>query len=230
MNIYPDLIILAGGFGTRLESVSNGIPKPLMPVGDSVYLDLLLSKVFKYNISNIYLSLHYKAEIFEEYLENSVYSNKLSTIIEPTPLGTGGAINYVINSTNISSLFFVVNGDSLSDLNFDKMATYFNINNFLAMIGISKVYDTARYGSIVEKNSKITKFKEKGGSGSGWINNGHYLFKKEIFNEFNGVFSLENDVLPSLIDKGKLGSYKVNNDNFIDMGIPDDYFKIKNEF
>ena len=54
MNIYPDLVILAGGFGTRLSSISNGIPKALMPIGGSVYLDLLLQKVFEQSIENIY--------------------------------------------------------------------------------------------------------------------------------------------------------------------------------
>ena len=71
------IIILAGGFGTRLQSISNGIPKLLMPVGNSVYIDILLDKIFKYDFSNVYLSLHYKPELFHEYIENSIYTHRL---------------------------------------------------------------------------------------------------------------------------------------------------------
>ena len=115
------MIILAGGFGSRLQSVSDGIPKALMPIGDLVCLDLLLERVFKYEISHIYLSLHYKADLFQEYVNKSNYKNKLSCIIEPEPLGTGGAINYVIENYQVSSSFFVINGDSMSDINLNHM-------------------------------------------------------------------------------------------------------------
>ena len=65
------LIVLAGGFGTRLQSVSNGIPKALMPISDSVYLDLLLDRVFNFELSRVYLSLHYKPELFQKYINNN---------------------------------------------------------------------------------------------------------------------------------------------------------------
>jgi D-glycero-alpha-D-manno-heptose 1-phosphate guanylyltransferase len=221
-----DAIILCGGFGTRLKSVSNGLPKTLMPIGKKVYLDLVLGKVFDNQIANIYLSLHYRPELFQDYIDHSVYGNKLSTIIEPKPLGTGGAINYVIENSKISSPFFVINGDSFSNINLDQMFIKFDDQNLTAFLGISAVKDAKRYGTVLEKEGEVLSFNEKGVRGGGWINNGHYIFKKKAFEGSGVSFSLEKDLLPKLVKNKKLGAFKVANDNFIDIGIPEDYQKL----
>ena len=225
-----DVIILAGGFGTRLQSISKNIPKALMPIGDSVYLDLILEKVFKYNIKHVYLSVHFKSELFQNYIVNSRFKNKLTCVIEPKPLGTGGAVNYVIENTSISSPFFVMNGDSMSNINLNKMYKEYLVQNLTAMIGITNVGDSERYGTVISKSGRILSFEEKGVIGPGWINNGHYIFKKEAFAGFSGVFSLEKNLFPKLVEKQKLGAFKVENDNFIDMGIPEDYKKLYNNY
>jgi len=221
-----DFIILAGGFGTRLQSISNGTPKALMPIGDSVYLDLLLERVFEYAISHVYLSLNYRSDLFQDYIDDSIYRNKLSTIIEPQPLGTGGAVKYVLENVSVSSPFFIINGDSLSDINLDQKLAEFEKSNLKAMIGISEVENAERYGTVTEQNGKVLSFQEKGDFGSNWINNGHYIFKKEAFDGFSGMFSLERDLFPKLVQNQELGAFKVANDNFIDMGIPVDYEKL----
>ena len=95
-----------------------------------------------------------------------------------------------------------------------------------AIIGISRVEDAARYGTVVEQEGEVLSFEEKGVTGDGWINNGHYIFKKEAFDGFSGSFSLEKNLFPKLLVNQELGAFKVVNDNFIDMGIPGDYFKI----
>ena len=221
-------IILAGGFGSRLQSISNGKPKAMMPVDNKVYLDLLLEKIFKNNINHVYLSLHYKPELFHNYINNSIYKNKLITITEPEPLGTGGAVSYIIKNSSISSPFFVMNGDSMSNINLQKMYEEFLGQKLPAMIGISKVEDTERYGSVLSKGGKVMSFEEKGVTGLGWINNGHYIFKKEAFVGFSEAFSLEKNLFPKLVGNQELASFKVENDNFIDMGIPKDYEKLCN--
>jgi len=225
-----ECIILAGGFGSRLQSISNNIPKALMPIGDLVYLDLLLEKVFKNNIKHIYLSLYYKPRLFQNYIGNSSFKNKLSSIVEPEPLGTGGAVNYVIENSSISTCFFVMNGDSISNISLNKMYEEFLEQNLTAMIGISKVEDSGRYGTVLSKNGKTISFEEKGNDVPGWINNGHYIFKKEAFAGYSGAFSLEKTLFPKLVENQELGAFKVENDNFIDMGIPEDYEKLCNMY
>ena len=221
-----DLVILVGGFGKRLSKISNGNPKALLSIGNNVYLDLLLDRIMQYNINHIFLSLHYKPELFIDYINSAKYKNFITPIIEPEPLGTGGAVNYVIENSNISSLFIVINGDTLSEINLDQMLSKFYESNVKAMIGISRVEDAARYGTVVEQDGEVLSFEEKGVTGDGWINNGHYIIKKEAFDSYSGAFSLEKNLFPKLLGNQKLGAFKVVNDNFIDMGIPEDYFKL----
>ena len=225
-----DLIILAGGFGTRIKSISDGIPKALMPIGDSVYLDLLLDKVFEYNIDNVFLSLYYGSKLFQNYINHSKYKNQLTPVIEPKPLGTGGAINYVIENSRVSSPFFVINGDSLSTTNLDQMFIEFDNSNYKAMVGISKVENSQRYGTVVEKDGEVLSFNEKGVRGTGWINNGHYIFNKEVFEKYGNIFSLEKNLFLKLAKNKKLGAFKVHNHNFIDIGTPEDYQKTAGKF
>jgi len=225
-----DIIILTGGFGSRLDSISNGTPKALMPIGNLVYLDILLQKVFKYSISRVYLSLFYKSNLFEDYINQSSFVNRLMAVIEPKPLGTGGAINFVVNNSKISSPFFVINGDSISNINLNTMVTTFEKKKLIAMIGISETEDAYRYGAVIEKKGKVLSFNEKSVRGNGWINNGHYIFRKEVFDEFSNTFSLEKDIFPKLIQNNNLGAFKVVNDSFIDMGVPEDYEKLCNMY
>jgi NDP-sugar pyrophosphorylase family protein len=219
-------IILVGGFGTRLKTISDGKPKALMPVGDSVYLDLLMEKVFRYKIKCVFLSINYQSDLFQDYIFNSFYKDRLIPIIEPSPLGTGGAVKYVIENSSIPSKFIVMNGDSISDIDLARMIAKFDVCDYTAMIGVSEVEDAGRYGAVLLNNDNVESFQEKGISGSGWINNGYYIFRKESFENFNGVFSLEKNIFPKLIQDKKLGAFRVVNDNFIDMGIPEDYRKL----
>ena len=114
----------------------------------------------------------------------------------------------------------------MSDINLNKMYEEFLGQNLTAMIGITKVEDSERYGTVLTKDKKVISFEEKGNSCPGWINNGHYIFKKEAFAGFSGAFSLEKDLFPKLVKDRELGAFKVEDDNFIDMGIPEDYDKL----
>ena len=144
--MYP-VIVLLGGFGSRLKSISNGIPKALMKVGDGVFLDILLKKIVSHNVSHIYLSTYFKSDLFSEYTNNSIYRNKLSIVKEPEPLGTGGAVKYLLDNSSITSPFFVINGDSISKINLEEFKMYFKKNNLQGLIGHSYLKNNQRYGS-----------------------------------------------------------------------------------
>ena len=125
-----DVVILLGGLGTRLKSISDGVPKSLMPIGEKVYLDILLDKLKLFKIDNIYLSLHYKPELFIKYISQKNLHKKLIPIIEPKPLGTGGAIKYVRDSVSLPDTFFVINGDTFSNISIDLMNEKFSESIF----------------------------------------------------------------------------------------------------
>ncbi len=225
-----DLILLAGGFGSRMHKVSNGIPKALLPIGNKYFFDLLIERLSSFNINHIYISLHYEADKFIDYLNKTLDQDYFTAIIEPKPLGTGGAIKYVIENSTISSDFAVINSDTLSEIDLDKMFISFDSSIYPSYIGISKVKDCERYGSVIVENGKVVSFLEKGNKGSSWINNGHYIFNKDQFIDYDNPFSLEKKLLPQLVNQNQLGAYKVYNDNFIDMGIPDDYKKLCDKY
>ena len=103
-------------------------------------------------------------------LKKAKYKNIITPIIEPEPLGTGGAIKYVIQNTSIIHPFFVINGDSLSDINLDQMLKEFEIQNFTAMVGISRVKNAKRYGTVKEKNGQVLFFDEKSVNGNKNVN------------------------------------------------------------
>ena len=197
-----------------------------MPIGNGVYLDLLLKRILQFNVNHIFLSLHYKPELFLDYTNSTNLKDFVTTIIEPEPLGTGGAIKYVLHNSSISSPFFVINGDSLSDINLDHMQSAFEVSEQKAMIGVSFVKNKNRYGTVSFDDEKVTSFEEKGVSARGWINNGHYIMNEDIFKRFDGEFSLEKTLYPELVKNRQLGVFKVYNDDFIDMGIPQNYEKL----
>ena len=220
--MYP-IVLLLGGFGTRLKSISNDTPKALMKVGNAVFLDKILEKVVSHNINHIYLSTYYKSNLFSQYINDSIYKDKLSIIKEPEPLGTGGAVKFLLANSSITSPFFVVNGDSVSNINLEEFQIYFKKSNYKGLIGLSHLRNAERYGSAILMNGKIIGFQEKLNKGPSWINNGYYILQKEFFSVEKNIFSLEKDLLPKLINTKSLGIFKVYNDNFIDIGVPEDY-------
>lgn len=225
-----DIIILAGGFGTRIKSICKNRPKSLLPVGDKVFLDFIFHRLAKQkNIKNVILSLHYNAEQFISYLSNKKLPFEVKTIIEPTLLGTGGAVKYVLDKANITDIFAVVNGDTLLDFDIQKMLKYFNNHKYSSMIGLVNVENADRYGTVKFNEDKAISFEEKKQKNKGWINSGFYLFKKEIFNECSGKFSIENDFFPRLILRNELSIYKIKSE-FWDIGVPEDYRKFVRKY
>ena len=104
------VIILAGGFGTRLSSVLNGLPKPMADINGTPFLELLIQNLIKNGYSNFILSLHYKADLIINYFKDKNYN--IMYMFESKPLGTGGAVSYIIDKFSLENFVYVVNGDS----------------------------------------------------------------------------------------------------------------------
>ena len=218
------VIILAGGFGTRLKSYLNGMPKPMVNINGKPFLEYILFNLIQNGFKSFIFSLHYKSEIIIEYLEskrNDLLVNcKLQYYVEPIALGTGGAISYILSHDIIEDDFFVLNADTWIK---DKLNEMKNLEpNVIALV---EVVNTNRYGKVQINTDKIiTNFIEKGDDlGKGLINAGFYKFNKKIFEKLNNVsFSLENDLFPVLLESKELKGYVLNTD-FIDIGVPKDY-------
>lgn len=224
-----DVVVLAGGVGSRLKSISGKLPKPLVPIYEELtILDFIFKNIEDWGIKNVILSLCYEPEAFVNWSASRKFPFLVQTVVEDTPLGTGGALLYVAKELDLTESFAVINGDSYLDLDFKKMCRHYFESDMTAMLGLSEVEDTGRYGKVEDSNGLVLAFTEKNNEpGAGWINNGCYLLSPKIFEGFNGAFSLEREIFPDLCNNGKLGAFRCKG-AFRDIGIPEDFEKFSN--
>lgn len=221
------ILVLAGGFGTRLRSAVPDVPKPLAPVNGKPFLLHLIENLIYQGAQDFVLLLHYKADLIKniigEFIKNLNKPNiKINFIIEDIPLGTGGSIINAINEMDITSSFIVINADTWLGDGLHQI----NLSSANSMVTV-QVDDCSRYGSLILNGDRIEKFVEKNScKGKGFINAGLYHLHPGIFARFKnkGFISLESHVFPSLVDKGSLFATEVRG-NFIDIGVPQDYFR-----
>lgn len=221
------VIILAGGFGTRLKSVLNDLPKPLADINGTPFLGYVFRNLIKEGFRDIILSLHYKAEKIIAYVEEEkkeiLSECKVRYVVEETPMGTGGAIAYIVNKFKMDGSIFVVNADTwigngYADLSYD---------DGLNLIGAVQMENTARYGRLItDEAGFISQFIEKGQNEQpGLINAGVYKLNTNLFDNWDEKpFSIETVLFPQLIKQKILKVIKLNT-GFIDIGIPQDYHK-----
>ena len=212
-------LILAGGKGTRLQSVSKGVPKPLMKINGKTFLSYLIEKLYKVGFKKIYISVGFKSnEIIQKlgYKYKNVY---LFYILETSQLGTGGAVLNAFKKIKKKKLL-VLNGDSFCNFHLKKFIEFYNDRMDVLMLTV-KVKSSSRYGNIkITKNNKILKFSEKSGN-SKIINAGVYILKKKIFNKNeNSNFSLEKEIFKNI---NKNFYYYLSKGYFIDIGTPESY-------
>lgn len=226
-------IILVGGFGTRLQAVVPDLPKPMAPIQGKPFLHHLLHYLVRQGITSALLALHYKAQVIQAYFGEYYAGIRLSYVLEPQALGTGGAIQHALSFiADREAPVFVLNGDTLIKLNYANMLAQHHANGADLTMALCKVENCARYGTIVlDKDNKITGFKEKNAQDSGFINSGVYLLNKNIFaaRHLPSVFSFEQDFLMTNIASLKAQGF-ISNDYFIDIGIPEDYARAQREF
>jgi D-glycero-alpha-D-manno-heptose 1-phosphate guanylyltransferase len=223
--INKPLIVLAGGFGTRLQSVLNGLPKPLADINGTPFLFYLFQNWINKGFNHFILSLHYEANQIIDFVESqkeAFMDCNISYIIEPKPMGTGGAISYVLNNFQIEDNFFVTNADTWIE---DGYSLLNEVEQ--NVIGIVEVDDVRRFGSVLmDENGFVSKFNEKNNiKGKGCINAGIYKLSKSDFENWDGQpYSIEKDLFLKLVEKKNIKAIKMNT-NFLDIGVPEDYFK-----
>ena len=196
------VIILAGGKGTRLPHSAKNIPKVLVKVAGKSILQHQLDLLKKHGLNDIRLSLGYMADKIIDYLDG-----RYEYVIEPKPLGTGGAIKFA--SKDLKEDFMVLNGDILCDIDLSKFIKFHKNVPQTNSLTVWYCRDARPYGLIDLKRKKVIKFKEKPQSPtSGYINAGFYILSPNIFKNIKKTsFSIEKDVFAKLAKNGRLAAF-----------------------
>lgn len=229
-----EVIILAGGLGTRLRSVVADVPKCMAPVAGKPFLWYLLKYLTKYPVNRVILSVGYLREVIFDWVKEHEheFSFKFDYAIEEEPLGTGGGIKLALSKAN-DPFVIILNGDTFFDVDLDSLYQCHNNSEKNITLALKLMKNFNRYGTVnLDSTSKtIISFNEKQYCAEGLINGGVYIIDRNapIFEGLPDKFSFETAVLEPQCTVHNLQGI-VQDGYFIDIGIPEDYDKANNEF
>lgn len=221
------LVVLAGGFGTRLKTAVADVPKALAPIGDVPFLKLQIEHWLDQGVRDFTFLLHYRAEEIIDFL-HSAQSNGLPEniqvvcIVEPMPMNTGGAIAYAVKELELRGDLLITNADTWLGHGICEMTQA--VAPAMAVVNLANV---SRYGQVYfDQLNSVTGFTEKNINGTaGWINAGLYYLAADLFKHWDGrPFSLEHDLFARLVKSQNLMAVALDTD-FIDIGVPADYHR-----
>jgi len=227
-------IILAGGKGTRLKPYTISLPKPLVPIGETPILEIIIRQLKKYGFERITVTINHFADIIQAYFGNGEkWGIKIDYSLELKPLSTMGPLTLI---EDLPDNFLVMNGDVLTNLNFDRFYTEHLIKKNSFTIGAYRRKDSVDYG-VLEKNSnnELVSFEEKPVK-EYLVSMGVYMMNKRNIEliPYNTFFGFDN-LMSKLISINCLPYILEFDGYWLDIGRPDDYEKasdmiLKNEF
>lgn len=216
-NITP--VILAGGLGTRLKSVTGETPKVLAEVRGRPFITYLLDWIRGAGFEQACISIGYGADEVMAVLGDEYKGLKILYSREYERLGTGGGVRLALDSIK-SEAVLVMNGDSGLSVPLSDFVEFALQGEGPALLAV-KVPDTTRYGSLDIADGTVQRFLEKGRSGEGWINAGVYYFPRAVIEALpKGASSLETDLLQKMT--GDLRAMCCEAE-FLDIGTPEDF-------
>ena len=225
-----ELIILAGGLGTRLRSEVPKLPKCMAPVNSIPFIDYVVDYFLSQQVERIIFALGYRSEILIEHLSEKYSQIDICFSIDPQPLGTGGAIQLAASKAHAENVF-VTNGDTLFKADLSQLENVHLCKEAECSLTLKPMRDFDRFGVVeMDKNNQIISFKEKKHYSEGLINGGIYALNIPglIHKKLGESFSFEKDYLEKFVTHNKIYA-SVQNEYFIDMGIPEDYRRAMEE-
>ena len=213
-----EVIILAGGLGTRLRSVVQEVPKCMAPVGGRPLLSYLLDWLKMHSVDHVVFSVGYLKEQIIEYIQGEQWPFTYDFSIEETPLGTGGGIRLALDYCRERRVY-VLNGDSFFPVDLQQMPCTGALT-----LALQRMRHFDRYGAVSLSGTRITAFQEKKYCEEGFINGGVYALRRDRLDlkPFPEKFSFEKEVLEPMAKSGQLEGWD-GDSYFIDIGIPEDY-------
>ncbi|MCW7482120.1 glucose-1-phosphate cytidylyltransferase [Leptospira kanakyensis] len=222
------VVILSGGFGTRLSEYTDMIPKPMVTIGGRPILWHIMNHYASFGFNDFYLALGYKAEVVKDFFLNYRALNSDFTV----NLENGSIINYnspsvnwkvTLVNTGLNTMtggrvlrmkefignerFLLTYGDGLSNVNLSNLIQFHEINK--KMVTVTAVHPVARFGELDINEGMVTSFQEKPQIKEGWINGGYFVVEPEFFDLIDDDQTiLEKHPLEQATQKGQLVAYQ----------------------
>ncbi len=224
-------IILAGGLGTRLRSVVSELPKPMANVSGRPFLEHLMDYWLAQGVTRFILSVGYQSDIITAHFGPHYRHARIDYAIESEPLGTGGGFFYALREVDETVL--VLNGDTFFSVALDELADFHKSHASSWTFSLFRTDYNGRYmGMKVAENGVISAFKSNDTEPGRLANGGVYLVEPSAIKQssfhIGAKFSLEDELLPELLTQGIQFYGMECSGRFIDIGIPEDYFRAAN--
>lgn len=219
-----ECIVLAGGLGTRLQSVVQDVPKCMAPVNGHPFLHYIFNYLEQQHCSRVILSLGYKHETVTEWLQSQHRNFAVDYVIEHEPLGTGGGIQLAMQKATKQNVV-VLNGDTMFNVPLNEMMQFHLEMKAATTVALKPMQNFDRYGVVkTDSDNRIVAFEEKKYQAEGLINGGIYIINIDSLASKNlpGKFSFEKDYFEAFVEEGNMYGF-VSDGYFIDIGIPSDY-------
>lgn len=231
------VVILAGGFGARLKPVVDDRPKVLVPVAGKPFLQHLLTRLLVEGVRDVVISTGYMAEQVEAFVdERAPDGMNVQCVLEPTPLGTGGALAFSAQEAGINGPFVAMNGDTFFGGSVSELVNAHNAApDAKTTLALVQVDSAGRYGRVLFVAAeggapvRVTGFVEKEEMTEelvpAWISAGLYVLSPDALADVpeGERVSLERVVFPRLAKEGALWALRYPSSHFLDIGTPEDY-------
>ena len=200
------VVILAGGFGTRLSEYTKTIPKPMINIDGKPLLLHIMKFYAKHGFKNFYIALGYRGKIIKKFFNKKFFDWNINLIETGKNTMTGGRLKrlkkYVGNET-----FMMTYGDGLSNVNLKKLLKFHKKNKKL--VALTAVRPPARFGALKLKGHNVNYFKEKSQLDEGWINGGFFVMEPKFLKFIkNDDTYLEREPLEQMTKKRQLMAFK----------------------
>jgi glucose-1-phosphate cytidylyltransferase len=201
------VVILAGGFGTRLSEYTKTIPKPMVKVGGKPIIFQIMKLYAKYGFNDFYIALGYKGEVIKSFFKKKFYDWNVTLVDTGKKTMTGGRLKKMKNLFGKNETFMMTYGDGLSNVNIKKLLTFHKKNKKL--VTLTAVRPPARFGVIKLKGNFVNYFKEKSKMDEGWINGGFFVINAKFLNFIkNSQTFLEKEPLERATKQKQLAAFK----------------------
>ena len=200
------VILLAGGFGTRLSEYTETIPKPMVQIGDKPILWHIMNLYAQYNHNDFFVATGYKNEVIKKYFSKIPKKWNVNLIDTGKNTMTGGRVKRLQKVIGKETCMLTY-GDGLADINLDSLLAFHKSHG--KMVTITAVHPGARFGELEIQGEQVSSFQEKPQTGQGWINGGYFVIEPEFFKLIHDDKTiLEQEPLERVAQMGELMAFR----------------------